>query len=177
MQFLSLLHFQASQVCLDQPIRPQSLISDDLEIQPKYENKFLHAVYHPSMPDHCRAPLNAALLAECDNSGSLYSIQSAPVVQTTTLGTTGESTLNRDIPGGTLLPIDPMGVDAILDRQRDSYPGATGPLISPLHCNTLPKEDHRTDTLLRPSSLAFDTGYHVVKPHGKIRLIVQALWS
>nr|XP_029707566.1 uncharacterized protein LOC109623291 [Aedes albopictus] len=157
-------NLQASQVCLDQPIRPQSLISDDLEIQPKYENKFLHAVYHPSMPDHCRAPLNAALLAECDNSGSLYSIQSAPVVQTTTLGT-GESTLNGDIPGGTLLPIDPMGMDAILDRQRDSYPGATGPLISPLHCNTLPKEDHRTDTLLRPSSLAFDTGYHVVKPH------------
>ncbi|EAT33471.1 AAEL014258-PA [Aedes aegypti] len=153
---------KASQVCLDQPIRPQSLISDDLEIQPKYENKFLHAVYHPSMPDPCRAPLNAALLAECDNSGSLFSIQSAPVVPTSLSGP-GESTLNGGIPGSQL-PIDPMGVDAMLDRQRDSYPGATGPLISPLHCNTLPKEDHRTDTLLRPSSLAFDTGYHVVKP-------------
>ncbi|XP_062561029.1 uncharacterized protein LOC134225183 [Armigeres subalbatus] len=151
-------NLQASQVCLDQPIRPQSLISDDIEIQPKYENKFLHAVYHPSMPDHCRAPLNAALLAECDNSGSLYSIQSAPVVPST-----GDTAINGAM-SGTLLPIDPMGADAILDRQRDSYPGATGPLISPLHSGSIPREDPRTDTLLRPSSLAFDTGYHVAKP-------------
>ncbi|XP_065085214.1 uncharacterized protein Sln [Ochlerotatus camptorhynchus] len=156
-------NLQASQVCLDQPIRPQSLLSDDIEIQPKYENKFLHAVYHPSIPDHCRAPLNAALLAECDNSGSLFSIQSAPVVAT--IGGGGTTGINGDIPGDTMLPSDLMGVDAFLDRQRDSYPGAAGPLISPLHSNTLPKEDHRTDTLLRPSSLAFDTGYHVVNKH------------
>ncbi|XP_055531944.1 uncharacterized protein LOC129722504 [Wyeomyia smithii] len=150
-------NLQASQVCLDKPARPQSLISDDIEIQQKYENKFLHAIYHPSIPDHCRAPLNAALLAECDNSGSLFSIQSAPVAAT--VGSVGIGGAGEP---DALLPVDPMGLDAFLDRQqRDSYPGA-GCNIGPLG-NAGPKEDHK-DTLLRPSSLAVDTCFHTSKP-------------
>ncbi|XP_053685742.1 uncharacterized protein LOC128735273 [Sabethes cyaneus] len=153
-------NLQASQVCLDKPARPQSLVSDDIEIQQQYENKFLHAIYHPSIPDHCRAPLNAALLAECENnSGSLYSIQSAPVVPTATAGGID------GIDGGpdARLPADPMGLDVLLgDRQqRDSYPGA-GSTIGPLG-NVTFKEDHK-DTLLRPSSLAVDTCFHANKP-------------
>ncbi|XP_055620650.1 uncharacterized protein LOC129764973 [Toxorhynchites rutilus septentrionalis] len=152
-------NLQASQVCLDKPVRPQSLISDDIEIQPKYENKFLHVVYHPSIPDHCRAPLNAALLAECDNSGSLFSIQSAPVVATVSGGVGGPE------PGATSIP-DPIGMETILDRQRDSYPGAAGvdTIINSFHSAT-DARDERKDTLLRPSSLAFDTYYHASKPN------------
>ncbi|XP_055598633.1 uncharacterized protein LOC129748152 isoform X2 [Uranotaenia lowii] len=163
-------NLQASQVCLDQPSRPQSLLSDDIEIQPKYENKFLHAVFHPSIPNHGPAPLNAAMLAECDNSGSLFSIQSAPVVAT--VSTASDSGIGSTGFGG-MLASEHLPLDAFFDQrqQRDSYPGAgsngPGPLISPLHTTNMgaATKDARTcDTLLRPSSLAFDTYYHTSKP-------------
>uniref|UniRef100_A0A1Q3FJN0 Putative monocarboxylate transporter n=2 Tax=Culex tarsalis TaxID=7177 RepID=A0A1Q3FJN0_CULTA len=170
-------NLQASEVCLDKPERPHSLISDELEIAPKYENKFLHAVYHPSIPDHCRAPLNAALLAECDNSGSLFSIQSAPVGGIVdgggVLGVGGGLGAN-----GTLLTAGGAGhaPDAFLDRQqRDSYPG-TGVLSSTLICTPLHSTGQaagsaaglkdNSSTLLRPSSLAFDLCFQPSKPHG-----------
>ncbi|XP_058464731.1 uncharacterized protein LOC131438618 isoform X2 [Malaya genurostris] len=147
-------NLQASQVRLDKPDRPESLVSEDIEIQQRYENKFLHAVYHPSIPDHCRAPLNAALLAECDNSGSLFSIQSAPVVPTSN---------SSGIPDP-MLAIDPMGMDAIRERQRDSYSGTCtdlGPLVLPGYGAS--SKENPNDTLLRPASLAFDTCFHANK--------------
>ena len=96
---------------LDHSARPQSIISDDFEIQQKYNDKFLDIAFNPE--DKCRSQLSK-LLAECDNSGSLFSIQSAPV--TTSEAETTETATNST--------------------------------------NNIPK-----DTVLRPSSLAFETPY------------------
>uniref|UniRef100_A0A182NC87 Major facilitator superfamily (MFS) profile domain-containing protein n=1 Tax=Anopheles dirus TaxID=7168 RepID=A0A182NC87_9DIPT len=149
-----------SQECLNQYLRPQSLFSEDIEIQPHADdNRLFDGVYHPSIPEQrCRAPLNAALLAEFENSGSMFSIQSAPVVTART-----EST---NVPGVTSAVPAAAGCDSD-GRAGVNAGGATllDDFGAPPQTTTGAAAVARNDTLLRPSSLALDTQYNSVKPH------------
>ncbi|XP_035901209.1 uncharacterized protein LOC118507216 [Anopheles stephensi] len=161
-------NLQTSQECLNQYLRPQSLFSEDIEIQPHADdNRLFDGVYHPSIPEQrCRAPLNAALLAEFENSGSMFSIQSAPVV------TACKQEPSATIPNDTLPTVPPMALVGKFtgdgDGRRATYganDGAT--LLDDFGAPPPPQPTvagGRNDTLLRPSSLALDTHYSLAKP-------------
>uniref|UniRef100_A0A182MSS9 Major facilitator superfamily (MFS) profile domain-containing protein n=1 Tax=Anopheles culicifacies TaxID=139723 RepID=A0A182MSS9_9DIPT len=154
-----------SQECLNQYLRPQSLFSEDIEIQPHADdNRLFDGVYHPSIPEQrCRAPLNAALLAEFENSGSMFSIQSAPVVTACK-----EPTINPDDTSAIPPALACTKFTGDGDGRRPyANDGATllddfGPPPQPVAGTVT--ADGRNDTLLRPSSLALDTHYNLVKP-------------
>uniref|UniRef100_A0A182PJB5 Major facilitator superfamily (MFS) profile domain-containing protein n=1 Tax=Anopheles epiroticus TaxID=199890 RepID=A0A182PJB5_9DIPT len=142
-----------SQECLNQYLRPQSLFSEDIEIQPRADDSRLlfDGVYHPSIPEQrARAPLNAALLAEFENSGSMFSIQSAPVVT----ACKPEPPIANAIPAVPPLPHSD-GATLLDDFGVPPQPAAG-------------TTDSRNDTLLRPSSLALDTHYNLGKPHAGV---------
>ncbi|XP_061512092.1 uncharacterized protein LOC1271075 [Anopheles gambiae] len=146
-------NLQTSQECLNQYLRPQSLFSEDIEIQPHADDNRLRfdGVYHPSIPEQrCRAPLNAALLAEFENSGSMFSIQSAPVVTAAAVSTTAAPTTTTVTEGPSLL-LDDFGIPTQPVAGTTTTTNGAG--------------DERSDTLLRPSSLALDTHYNLAKPH------------
>uniref|UniRef100_A0A182QD60 Major facilitator superfamily (MFS) profile domain-containing protein n=1 Tax=Anopheles farauti TaxID=69004 RepID=A0A182QD60_9DIPT len=155
-------NLQTSQECLNQYLRPQSLFSEDIEIQPHADdNRLFDGVYHPSIPEQrCRAPLNAALLAEFENSGSMFSIQSAPVV-------TARTEPNNVPCVTTVVPASAASkYTGDSDQRAGTNTGATllddfGAPPQPTAAATAA----RYDTLLRPSSLALDTQYNSVKPH------------
>ncbi|XP_049540360.1 uncharacterized protein LOC125954255 [Anopheles darlingi] len=172
-------NLQASQECLDQYLRPKSLFSEDIEIPVHEEDSrgLFGGVYHPSIPDQrCRAPLNAALLAEFENSGSLFSIQSAPVV---TARTESSAVLPPPGHGGqppaiTTMPPATVSHGSSTSGKREP-PENGGPEPSAndnaslldLFGGPLQKRSNAAggDTLLRPSSLALDAPFNPIKTH------------
>ncbi|XP_058057743.1 uncharacterized protein LOC131208847 [Anopheles bellator] len=171
-------NLQASQECLDEYLRPKSLFSEDIEIPAHAaDSRLFDAVYHPSIPDQrCRAPLNAALLAEFENSGSLFSIQSAPV------STARPEPANAPDPGPSAPPPAPpsagSGAVAATSKIQEPAPGradreqsANNDGTSLLDFLGVPLQSRpgaggdRNDTLLRPSSLAIDAPYNPLKSH------------
>ncbi|XP_053670319.1 uncharacterized protein LOC128720658 [Anopheles nili] len=157
-------NFQTSQECLNQYLRPQSLFSEDIEIQPHTdEGRMFDGVYHPSIPEQrCRAPLNAALLAEFENSGSMFSIQSAPVA------TARKEPAIISCNSSAAPPVDctVQTQQGHADKRPEFHnstalPDAGAAVLSA----AVGVENERNDTLLRPSSLALDTHYSSVKSH------------
>uniref|UniRef100_A0A182RYX3 MFS domain-containing protein n=1 Tax=Anopheles funestus TaxID=62324 RepID=A0A182RYX3_ANOFN len=158
-------NLQTSQECLNQYLRPQSLFSEDIEIQPHADdNRLFDGVYHPSIPEQrCRAPLNAALLAEFENSGSMFSIQSAPVVTASGKEPATNPNDTSAIPPAVACTKFTGDGDG---RRPYANDGATllddfGPPPQPAAGTVA---GGRNDTVLRPSSLALDTHYNLVKP-------------
>uniref|UniRef100_A0AAG5D144 Major facilitator superfamily (MFS) profile domain-containing protein n=1 Tax=Anopheles atroparvus TaxID=41427 RepID=A0AAG5D144_ANOAO len=164
-------NLQTSQECLNEYLRPQSLFSEDIEIQPHEDDgRLFDAVYHPSIPDQrCRAPVNAALLAEFENSGSLFSIQSAPVVTarkepTLVPGDVPAVNMHQPIASRFAEQACRPGPGSGDDDRTAATDGTSlldvfgGPLPAKVSGGT-----GRHDTLLRPSSLALDTHYNPVK--------------
>ncbi|XP_050091260.1 uncharacterized protein LOC126574893 [Anopheles aquasalis] len=170
-------NLQASQECLDQYLRPKSLFSEDIEIPVHEEDArgLFGGVYHPSIPDQrCRAPLNAALLAEFENSGSLFSIQSAPVV--TARGTESLPPLPGHGPppppataAGTMPPATVSSSNREAPENGGPEPRASvndNASLLDLFGGSLQKRSSAGgDTLLRPSSLALDAPYNPIKTH------------
>ncbi|XP_050067720.1 uncharacterized protein LOC126556500 [Anopheles maculipalpis] len=158
-------NLQTSQECLNQYLRPQSLFSEDIEIQPHADdNRLFDGVYHPSIPEQrCRAPLNAALLAEFENSGSMFSIQSAPVVTACKEPAT--------MPNDSTVATAPLAGGKFTgegDGRRSTYANDGATLLDDFGPPPQPvagAAGGRNDTLLRPSSLALDTHYSLAKPH------------
>uniref|UniRef100_A0A182FKB7 Major facilitator superfamily (MFS) profile domain-containing protein n=1 Tax=Anopheles albimanus TaxID=7167 RepID=A0A182FKB7_ANOAL len=165
---------EASQECLDQYLRPKSLFSEDIEIPVHEEDtRLFGGVYHPSIPDQrCRAPLNAALLAEFENSGSLFSIQSAPVVTARTESTILPLPGHGPLPTAAAATMPPATVSSSGKREAPQNggpePSATNDNASLLDLFGGPMQKRSSaggDTLLRPSSLALDAPYNPIKTH------------
>lgn len=84
----------------------------------------------------------------------MFSIQSAPVVTAAAVSTTAAPTTTTVTEGPSLL-LDDFGIPTQPVAGTTTTTNGAG--------------DERSDTLLRPSSLALDTHYNLAKPHtGKI---------